>query len=848
MRLSHMLAVSNLVALSNLKLAPRLYLQGQIRMCRQSAILPNKMWVQPLPPPHVSYTPPYVQLTAWIRQLLAANQLTFDQIKALRKPFRVVSKSVSNPRVHRVECVIYPSTAYMDNETENEAPSPISRLEPSLCVEDQSDIISLRDKESNQEERKQYTVEPRADNGVLIEEDDLITLVLSGSEPGNEEEEYVPYPDEEYVPYNEDEMMYLLPKALLQTPSLQSSRYASVMGTSGESEYTPSPNPRWSENQAGNSFYPATTKNAPWGKRLPVQDELWYGKDDHLRRLENKFNTRESTRPDYRTHRAASDGYYQSAPPPSAIHHCRSVPEFTKRPADKSTARLNDSDSDRDTESPPNWISCFTSPRSKRKNRSKGKRESNPKTESPIRYIDDSTPDCSVDNLYSSPILSSYEALSKHEGFQRPSSRSARPTTVKGVKRKSRSLSRNRRSCDIELAVIPVREMESLDLQTTTVGTGPANVSAVVADVHPVPSQTPCCTRAPQPPASRCICDSRRSSDSGLADVSAHVNVCPLSPLGKGSLQSMGSLPQFPSTPHLSQYHSSQGLSSHQTSRLSQYPSSPGLAQYSRHQRVSKYSSSPGIANGQYPSMVSSVSQYPFAPGLSQYPVTAGSPQYSAHPERLSQPQHPSSPRLSRISSRSTGQSSSLAGSRTKLVQLPTDVNQNMYVDPHRNMIYQRNESEEHIYSNPGSVASSCSCRQEFHYTPAYNSAQSNASPRSPSLQRKKLPGLAAGRQIPSEHSVSLDDLGRSVNLYRLQAEQAFSCTDIPSRVSDQGEHDNTQQPLTFYTEHTMYNPEQSSWSNIKQNYKSGLYAHWWMNASLQPIREEFTENHPVDQ
>ena len=303
----------------------------------------------------------------------------------------------------------------------------------------------------------------------------------------------------------------------------------------------------------------------------------------------------------------------------------------------------------------------------------------------------------------------------------------------------------------------------------------------------------------------------------------------------------MSSLPQFPSTPRLSQYHSSQGLSSHQTSRLSQYPSSPGLAQYSRHQRVSKYSSSPGIANGQYPSMVSSVSQYPFAPGLSQY---AGSSQYPGHPERLSQPQPPSSPRLSRISSRSTGQSSSLAGSRTKLVQPPPDVNQNVYLDPHRNMIYQRNASEEHIYSNPGSVASSCSCGQELVYTPAYTPTQST-SPRSPSLQRKKLPG-----QIPVEHSVSLDDLGRSMNIYRLQEEQAFSCTNIPSRLTDQdqGEQADTQQPLTFYTEHTMYNPEQSSWSNIKQNYKSGLYAHWWMNASLQPIREEHTENCPVDQ
>ena len=81
-------------------------------------MLPSKLAVpHPLPPPHVSLTPPYVQLTGWIRDLLVANQLTFDQIKALRKPFRVVSATGGGQqRVHRVECIIYPVTNYAEQD------------------------------------------------------------------------------------------------------------------------------------------------------------------------------------------------------------------------------------------------------------------------------------------------------------------------------------------------------------------------------------------------------------------------------------------------------------------------------------------------------------------------------------------------------------------------------------------------------------------------------------------------------------------------------------------------------------------------------------------------------------
>jgi hypothetical protein len=112
--------------------------QGQVRVCRESAaMLPSSKMMSvphPLPPPHVSLTPPYVQLTGWIRELLAANQLTLAQIKALRKPLRVVSAAAAATRgaptrVHRVECIIYPVTNYSPAEEEEE-----KRMRPKVAV------------------------------------------------------------------------------------------------------------------------------------------------------------------------------------------------------------------------------------------------------------------------------------------------------------------------------------------------------------------------------------------------------------------------------------------------------------------------------------------------------------------------------------------------------------------------------------------------------------------------------------------------------------------------------------------------------------------------------------------
>ena len=91
---------------------------------------------------------------------------------------------------------------------------------------------------------------------------------------------------------------------------------------------------------------------------------------------------------------------------------------------------------------------------------------------------------------------------------------------------RSRSLSRSRNS---QLAVIPIDDLSELDK--------PAHhYSQVVAHIDTYPQ--------PQHQLVRCTCDSRRSSDSGLADMVTHADHCPLYPLStKGSSQSMASLP-----------------------------------------------------------------------------------------------------------------------------------------------------------------------------------------------------------------------------------------------------------------------------------------------------------------
>merc|ERR1712106_131875 len=76
--------------------------------------------------------------------------------------------------------------------------------------------------------------------------------------------------------------------------------------------------------------------------------------------------------------------------------------------------------------------------------------------------------------------------------------------------------------------------------------------------------------------------------------------------------------------------------------------------------------------------------------------------------------------------------------------------------------------------------------------------------------------------QLTSMYSLSLDDIQ---NPYREPVDQAFSCSDIPRSIPEQG--------------HAIVPP--TKWNRTKETYKTGLYAHWWLNASLQPITEEYT-------
>ena len=47
----------------------------------------------------------------------------------------------------------------------------------------------------------------------------------------------------------------------------------------------------------------------------------------------------------------------------------------------------------------------------------------------------------------------------------------------------------------------------------------------------------------------------------------------------------------------------------------------------------------------------------------------------------------------------------------------------------------------------------------------------------------------------------------------------------------DSGDNENACEPACA--------DHQPKWSRTKEIYKAGLYAHWWLNAALQPISEE---------
>jgi len=711
-------------------------LSSQIRTSRQSAILPSKLSVQPLPPPHVSYTvtPPYQQLTTWIRDLLASHQLTYQHIKSMRKAVRVVSQSVTQPRYHRVECIIYPtkeadvvgikSTKDLKSEVKH-SNSPIILKEPSVkrdSVASESNPFGFIHyiNPSDQQSDKNVT-------NVVVEGEDIITLVL----PSENIEHCKNDDEEEVISYHDDEMTFLLPRSLLnssqESVSVCQSRnehFLSHLGVSHETDESSSPCHPASDHVA-----------APWGKRLPNYNDQ-FPSDQFV---------------NYDRYRVASDGYYglQPARVGANLVHSSSVPVLAKsetRPkhGQALTRRSKQSiPAFTKEESPPNWISCFPSPKSKRKSAkipadvyTKADRSQRSQDDTPIKYIDKTPSENSLNLPYCPPTQVDYEHFSNSELFKmnRNSKENEHTGSPKIPKRRahskirSRSLSRSRNS---QLAVIPIDDPSELEKPTQ-------HYSQVVAHIDTYPQ--------PKHQLLRCTCDSRRSSDSGLADMVTHADHCALYPQSsKGSSQSMASLPlhMTPCSSRLSHNSNKQSFKHHKP------PCPTDLHQINEAQATS------------YGSPSQRVSSQPSSPG--------------PPPRRVSsQPSSPGPP--------------------------------------------------------PRRVSTQCTCR---HSGRAFNSVDSNLNATFQPSQYKYTRSPTSAyppRQLPappeeqppmtSMYSFSLDDIPAAP--YREGGDQAFSCSDLPTSMAQ------TIVPNT-------------KWNRTKETYKTGLYAHWWLNASLQPITEEYT-------
>jgi len=699
---------------------------NQIRTSRQSAILPNKLSVQPLPPPHVSYTttPPYQQLTAWIRELLAHNQLTFQHIKNLRKTVRVVSQSNTQPRLHRVECVIYPSSddqtfkkSSKNNGEAKRCASPIILKEPS--IRRNSDI-----NESNPFGFIHYMSPSdhcdKITENLVVEDEDVITVVLP-SEADNIEK--YDADDDEIVTYHDEDMTFLLPRSLLNSSQesicpFKSGNLISQLGVSHETDNSSSPS-TCNESILGSG-------SAPWGKRLPN-----YSDQFPSQQLVN-----------YDRFRVASEGYYDPQPlnlnqKEAQLTHSCSVPVLNQSHVEhrKSNRRKQNISDFKKEESPPNWISCFPSPKSKRRTKlpedvyTKAVATSQHQEYSPIKYIDKTPSENSLNLPYCSPTKVDYENFSNSELFQLSSNlqdelQLGSPKVSKRrahSKIRSRSLSRSRSS---QLAVIPVNDPSTLEQPKQ-------HYSQLVAhiDMYPIGKQQ----------LHRCTCDSRRSSDSGLADVLGHAEQCPLYPQStKGSSQSMMSLPL--------------NLSSC-SSRMSRVSSNHSIMKpICKHQKP------------QSPSDLSKINENP-----SQF----------------------TEPAFQAISQCTCNTSSHDGSSKVAFRS----------VDSNLNATFQQ---------------------PQYRYT---RSPTSNYP-----ILSSRLP--APPHQLPTDEPHLVNQFSLSLNDVQTkhceQTEQAFSCSDLPKEVTDQGQ--------------TIVPP--TRWNRTKETYKTGLYAHWWLNASLQPIHEEHAPEH----
>ena len=465
----------------------------QVRAARQSCVLPSKLpSTQPLPPPHVrsTLTPPYTHLTQWIRALLAQNQLSLEQIRSLRKPCRVVSQCETNPRKHKVEMVIYPQLKIQQPSLE----ALDRKIQQEFRRKQQCDgpemLVSLKD--PNRPESTESN--PFGFIHYMDKPEELPASPRLKSRYSEERQK-------EMLSYKNEDMTFLLPKSLLESCTSVLSRQETV-----ESEDPDQP----------------TGSDAPWGRRLPP------------------LHGSNPTPPPLRV---TSELGSSSAPQSRAVRpvvHASSAPLLSEKPE---RPRRHRSPIRTREESPPDWLSCFPkSPKPRRKTFSATKVETDaripedaykkaPTRPPTMKYID-KTPSADSLNLpYCPPVKVDYEDFSNsslfnmsqqqqsNSGFMSPQLPRRNKTARLHSKIRSRSLGRTS-----QLAVIPVEDPSELPR---------VHCTELVAEVASYPR------RQEEARAPHCTCDSRRSSDSGLADVASHSEHCPL----WRSLQSVTSLP-----------------------------------------------------------------------------------------------------------------------------------------------------------------------------------------------------------------------------------------------------------------------------------------------------------------
>jgi hypothetical protein len=805
---------------------------------------------------------------------------------------------------------------------------------------DSSSIPDIRTSlDQQQQQQHQELQQQLQQHNLLIEEDDLITLVLPGG--GEEAENECAMTEDEMVEYESDEMLFLLPKSLLQSPSLRSSSYWSAAScsaaASAQDDYTVSSLCLSQDDTEGAEAWSSSANRI---EEEPTQltgaAAVAYGSDGHIGQhaagrwahgqlpcpqpaADVTFERwapggwqspcrgrlpRNNTNNNCRAFSSTGSGHHRSRLQEDPSHHLllqhsvsvpalssqvRTVPsesrggqlaKFPGRTQKLVLSSSSDSDSD-DPESPPSWISCFSSPRTKRKaaaavkNGGSGpnsrqhsdqaaRNYNNAAGGGPIRFIDETPSGSSADLVYGSPTLVDYENFSRRDLFAEKKTRQTSEMGKGGPRRrKSRSLSRPRggisssvqgqkggterggdgaKSCDylgleVERIHLPERESRSIRPLARTGGTGTAwpqhpmtngfsssgrqiTTRALVeqqqaaypsppfSSSHPGGSASFATAYYPDCGGRRCTCESRRSSDSGLADVSAHTDICPLSPLlGKGSLQSVTSLPN-------------------NSSSFGGFPgSSPRLSR--RQFSTNRLASSPPAQSS------TTIVALP--------PISSPASDFIMYNNSRSDQQREYSKDF--ISSPSEGFFS----------------NHSEHQQPSSYNFPIRTVSADMLPSLPPPSLYRCSCGQEIPWGPSGPLEASRVLVAHRDLQERLLDSTTRGprgRSVANQqkYSISMDDLatsGQGHHTTAVSLDQALSCSDIPTSTGFNllpppiARH-STQPSLLQQQDNSM--PEASttpvslakaSWQRTKETYKSGLYAHWWLNASLQPIWEE---------